>query len=57
MWANLDNQQVCPLCTLGQRTIYLRMHSQWGGALLCLFWDEVSHGHVTGNVVLLDYPD
>ena len=64
-WANVSNPDDCPIRALGRRVLHIRKHSRKGGALLCSFWDELGHGHVTGEMVAyavkhaaaaLDYP-
>ena len=65
-WANVDNPEDCPIRALGRRAIHIRGHSRTGGALLCSFWDEIGHGHVTNEMIsfavkyaaaALRYPD
>jgi len=50
-WANLDSPDDCPIRALGRRVIHIRRHSRSGGALLCSFWDDVGHGHVTSEMI------
>ena len=50
-WANKDSPKDCPIRALGRRAIHVRKHSRQGGALLCSFWDEVGHGHVTSEMI------
>ena len=64
-WANTTSPAECPIRALGRRAIHIRQHSRRGGALLCSFWDELGHGHVTNEMIsyavkyaagALDYP-
>ena len=50
-WANKRSPNDCPIRALGRRDIHTRQHSRRGGALLCSFWDEVGHGHVTNEMI------
>ena len=50
-WANTSSPEDCPIRALGRRVHHIQRHSRQGGALLCSFWDELGHGHVTGEMI------